>query len=156
MNGQSLHPLECFARQGMYLRGSRCFRAEVETWLVLLPNYRRQLRVNARLGKLGNCGSPLIAFPLRLTFGLRNFAKVMHEAGVALVSPLALPRCKRVVLKSVELGADERVSALHLVIEELKGQLRVHRLDPERESSKFDRHGVEVHTVEAGLDDMAL
>ena len=55
-------------------------------------------------------------------------------------------------MKTVEPASDERVAGLHLVIEEAKGQTRVHGLDPEGKTAELNGELVEIDAVEAALD----
>ena len=85
-----------------------------------------------------------------------RFLGEVDAVGVALVAALAvLPGHDRVVLELVEPGADEAVAALDLVVEEGEGQRPVHRLDPEREAAELHGQRIEVHAVDAALDDVA-
>ena len=79
----------------------------------------------------------------------------LHAVRVVLVAPLAvLPGHHGVVRELVEPGPDEGVAALDLVVEEPEWQGAVHRLDPERQSAQLHGQGIEVHGIDAALDDM--
>lgn len=76
----------------------------------------------------------------------------VHPIGVALVASLAvLERHHRIVSEGVEPGADQRVAALHLVIQEAEGERAVHGLDPQAETAELHRQRVQVHAVDAPL-----
>jgi hypothetical protein len=75
---------------------------------------------------------------------------------VVLVATFTLPGQRRVVAVGVEPGADQRVAHLELVVQEAKGQVPVHGLDPERHAPQFHRQRIQIHAVQAALDDVAL
>ena len=78
----------------------------------------------------------------------------MNESVVACIAAVAIPGHGRIVLKTVEPASDERVAGLHLVIEEAKGQTRVHGLDPEGKTAELDGELIEIDAVEAALDNV--
>ena len=55
----------------------------------------------------------------------------------------------------VEPGADQRIAALDLVVEEAERKRAVHRLDPQRQAAKLHRERIEVHGVDAALHHVA-
>jgi len=59
-------------------------------------------------------------------------------------------------LELVEPGADEAVAALYLVVQEGKGQRFVHRLHPEGQATEFHGQRIEIHAVEAALNNNSL
>ena len=79
----------------------------------------------------------------------------MDAVGMPLVARFAvLPGHHGVVLERVEPGAHQAVAALDLVVEERERQVAVHRLDPERQPAQLHRERVEIHAVDAALDDV--
>ena len=76
------------------------------------------------------------------------------EPVVVFVTPFTLPRHNGVVLETVEPASDERIANLHFVIEETKGQTRIHGFDPEGQATKLDGELIEIDAVEAALDDV--
>ena len=80
----------------------------------------------------------------------------MHAVRVAPVAAVpVLPGHRRVVPKPVEPRTDQRVAALHLVVEEAERQGAVHGLDPERQATQLHRERVEIHGVDATLHHVA-
>ncbi len=75
---------------------------------------------------------------------------------VAFVAPLALPGQCGIVAEAVEPAADEGVPGLELVVEELEGEVLVHRLDPEGQAGQLDGQGIDVDAVKATLHDVPL
>ena len=86
-------------------------------------------------------------------------AGVLLEVDAVRVVPVAalpvLPGHRGVVAELIEPGADQGVAALDLVVEEAERQGAVHGLDPQREAAQLHRQGVEIHRVDAALDDVA-
>ena len=83
----------------------------------------------------------------------------MNACGVGFVAGVvggAMKGERGVFLKAVEPTAREPVAAFEFVVEETEGQVAVHRLDPEGEACQLDSEGIEVHAVEAALDDEAF
>ena len=73
---------------------------------------------------------------------------------VLAVAALPLPRLERVVLDPIEPAAHERVADLDLVVEERERQTGIERGDPERDPGQFHGERVDVHAVDAPLDDV--
>ena len=96
--------------------------------------------------------SPLRRLP---TFSpLRNVSIRPVRSPVLAVAALPLPRLERVVLHPVQPAADQGVADLDLVVEERERQFGVERFDPERHTGQFHGQRVDVHPVDAPLDDM--
>ena len=70
--------------------------------------------------------------------------------------PSRRPGEGRVVLEPVEPAADQGVAHFHAMIQELEGQLPVHRLDPEGQPGQLRGQWIDVHAVEAPLHDVPL
>ena len=96
--------------------------------------------------------SPLRRLP---TFSpLRNVSIRPVRSPVLAVAAFPLPRLERVVLHPIQPAADQRVADLDLVVEERERQFGVERFDPERHTGQFHRQRVDVHAVDAPLDNV--
>ena len=99
---------------------------------------RRQALLHERLERLG-----------------AGVLREMHAVAVVLVAAFAmLPRHRRIVGELVEPSADQRVAALHLVVEEAERQGAVHRFYPQRKAAQLHGQRVRVHGVDAALHHM--
>ena len=86
-----------------------------------------------------------------LALGNNIFAEVFNKSVVARIAAVTFPGHGGVVLETVEPASDERVAGLHFVIEEAKGQTRVHSLDPEGETAELDGKLVEIDAAKPAV-----
>jgi hypothetical protein len=79
----------------------------------------------------------------------------MHSL-VAFIATLTHPCHDGVFLEIIKPATDKAVSWLEFVVKELKGQLTIHSLDPEREFPEFHGERININTIDASLHDISL
>src|SRR6266700_522207 len=89
---------------------------------------------------------------------IREFANAPHELrGVEQVGELVAEEvAAERVLHFLDAAADERVAALHVVVEERKRRPECETVKPQAHLGQFDGHGVEVYTVNTTFQHVSL
>jgi len=70
------------------------------------------------------------------------------------VAAFTLPSLERVIFNAIEPAPHQGIAHLDLVVEKRERQFGIEGLDPQRHTGQFDGQRVDVHAVDAPLDDV--
>src|SRR5712692_2285472 len=89
---------------------------------------------------------------------MREFANAPHELrGVEQIGELVAEEvAAERILHLLDAAADERVAALHVVVEERERRTQCEAVQPQADLRQFDGHGVEVYAVNTAFQHVPL